>query len=174
MRLRTRRAVLGPLSGIGKKWPRTAPLRGSAKPKSDARNSEPRPSSTQPDLVRPAATRQTATKGRLNFLYASASGGGSPIAEHNSANGGAGRCGFLDWRLPSRRKLRSLVDRSQADAIPPVRSDYLPNIVAFFYWSNELYPPDSTRAWAIDFSIGAIRPGDRRHPAHAILVRGGR
>jgi len=43
MRLRARRLALGSLLGIGKKWPRTAPLRGPAQPKSQARTSDPSP-----------------------------------------------------------------------------------------------------------------------------------
>ena len=47
MRPRSRRAALGPLSGISGNWPRTARLRGPATPKSHARNPDPRLSSTQ-------------------------------------------------------------------------------------------------------------------------------
>jgi len=38
-----REPALGPLLGIGKKWPRAAPLRGPAQPKSNARTSDPSP-----------------------------------------------------------------------------------------------------------------------------------
>lgn len=37
----TRRAALVPLPGIGEKWPRTAPLRGPAIPKTHGRTSDP-------------------------------------------------------------------------------------------------------------------------------------
>lgn len=93
-----------------------------------------------------------------------------PIAEHSRS----ARCGHADWRLPALRELRSIIVRSDVDAIPARDADHLPSIGPFDYWTADAYAPDPARAWVIDFSVGSSRPQDRALQSHAVPVRGGR
>ena len=64
-RQRTRRAVLGPLPGIGEKWPRTIRRRAPAMPKFHSCTSALRPIGCLRDHP---CTRQTVRKGRFKLL----------------------------------------------------------------------------------------------------------
>jgi len=69
-----------------------------------------------------------------------------------------GRLGHRDWRLPNRRKLRSLSDhQTRRPSLP--RDHPFQRVFASWYWSSttSLYEPDW--AWALYLDKGAVGVG---------------
>jgi hypothetical protein len=74
-------------------------------------------------------------------------------------------CGRTDWRLPNRKELISLVDRSnRIPALPAGYANYFVNVPVFehytsFYWSSSttVYG-DAKYAWGVDISDGTSYP----------------
>lgn len=72
-----------------------------------------------------------------------------------------GSCGLSDgsvagqWRLPNRKELQSLIDRSQFN--PPLTTgNPFVNVQASEYWSSSSSSVDSTFAWNVLMTIGSV------------------
>jgi len=65
----------------------------------------------------------------------------------NSANFG----GFSDWRLPTVKELRTIVDYGRYK--PSINTDYFLNTFPR-YWSSTTYVGDTRIAWTLDFDYG--------------------
>ena len=76
--------------------------------------------------------------------------------------------GYIDWRLPEKRELASIVDYGVDN--PAIDTTYFPSTGVFLYWTNTEY--DSTKAWYGIFSDGSIYQGDKTTGMHVRCVRG--
>jgi hypothetical protein len=108
------------------------------------------------------------TVSNIDWDNATSMAGGSTIATHNTAS----RCGFNSgWRVPTRRELFSIV--YDGAGYPAIDTAYFPSTVTGYYWSNDVYVPDSARAWFVVFSYGDSYPNNKANTHHVRLVRSG-
>jgi hypothetical protein len=64
-------------------------------------------------------------------------------------------CGRSDWRLPNRKELLSLIDRSRYS--PALTTDHpFVNVPDQFYWSSTTYAASKTRAWLLSMRYGNV------------------
>ena len=91
------------------------------------------------------------------------------IAALNNASFG----GFSDWRLPTRKELRSIVDYGKQN--PSINTLYFPNAVASYYWSSNTRAYFSKDyAWGMGFYNGSDGSHhSKANPFHVRAVRGG-
>ncbi len=82
----------------------------------------------------------------------------------------AGWCGHKDWRLPTRREFRSIVDYSRHN--PGIDLSYFPNTQSGFYWSSSPYAYDNSLAWGIFFTNGFVHYNSKSYSYYVRLVRG--
>ncbi len=80
-------------------------------------------------------------------------------------------CGYTDWRLPSRRELRTIVHHGVSN--PSIDTTYFPNTVASNFWSASTYVPNPASAWYVNFNDGFANAFSKTSTRDARLVRGG-
>ncbi len=84
----------------------------------------------------------------------------------------AGLCGYIDWRLPARRELLSIVHYGRYSPSPVIDPAWFPNTASSGYWSGEAYVLAPVSSWGIDFDTGAV-DGDGNTTEYRVrLVRG--
>lgn len=105
----------------------------------------------------------------ISWNDATSTAGGSPIATHNSAS----RCGHATgWRVPTRRELLSIVHRGASN--PAIDGAYFPATVSNWYWSNDVYAPNTADAWGVFFDGGQTYSGVKTFPSFYVrLVHSG-
>ena len=60
----------------------------------------------------------------------------------------------FDWRVPSVKELRTLVDESRVG--PAIDEGAFPNTPSTLFWTSSLYPSRANGAWIVDFSDGIV------------------
>jgi hypothetical protein len=84
----------------------------------------------------------------------------------------AGRCGFRDWRLPSKDELASISDPRRVSQPPTINTRYFLHAEPVEYWSGNDYSFQWDAAWAWNFRFGHDRVDWKREPKPVRLVRG--
>lgn len=82
----------------------------------------------------------------------------------------AGWCGALDWRLPTREELRSIVNYQRTE--PSIDTAYFPDTWSKEYWSSTPHSIDSNNAWFINFKGGSHYMFTKYYSYQVRLVRG--
>ena len=64
-----------------------------------------------------------------------------------------GLCGLSNWRLPSKKELRSIIDYQQYS--PSIDTQYFPNTLGDnWFWSSSPYAAVIGNVWVVNFNIG--------------------
>jgi hypothetical protein len=84
----------------------------------------------------------------------------------------AGRCGFQDWRLPTRDELGSISDPRKTRNPPTINTVYFPRTQPGEYWSGNDYQFHWDTAWLWNFGNGLDRVEWKGSPRYVRLVRG--
>ena len=64
-------------------------------------------------------------------------------------------CGHSDWRVPNRKELMSLVDRSTHDPALPAGHPFL-DVPDHYPWSSTTYAASKSRAWLLSMKYGNV------------------
>ena len=78
--------------------------------------------------------------------------------------------GFNNWRVPTSKELRTIVEKTCTD--PAVNVRVFPDTPAYYFWSKTTWmKPSSSRGWAMDFKQGLPDSLFKSQGAHVRLVR---
>ena len=86
-------------------------------------------------------------------------------------NAGSGAFGYTDWRLPNRKELFSLIDRSQHPPLPAVHP--FTNVQSSLYWSSTSYAVNTGRALSVSMFVGSVQPTKKSNSYYVWPVRSG-
>ena len=94
------------------------------------------------------------------------------IADLNAANFG----GFNDWRMPSRKELKTIGMYGPLSPGPAMNKDFFPNTKYeysyYFYWASDTYAGNPLYAWYLCFTYGSDGYEQKYDSNYARAVRG--
>lgn len=79
--------------------------------------------------------------------------------------------GYIDWRLPSKKELMSIVDYESHD--PSIDITYFPGTISWYYWSSTTYASGWSNACFVNFSNGYVVNASKSASYYVRCVRGG-
>ena len=100
----------------------------------------------------------------------------------NKANGttdweqavlGAGACtdgGFIDWRLPNRNELESLIDLGKYNPALPADHPFT-GVQPSYYWTSSTPANNDDQAWVVHFYLGFVTHDDKAGSHYVWYVR---
>jgi uncharacterized delta-60 repeat protein len=106
-----------------------------------------------------------------NGGYAGTPGDGTDTEDFVNALNAANFGGHSDWRVPSRKELRTIADYARMS--PSINTAYFPNTVPSFYWSSTTYVFDQNAVLLMLFFLGYDGCIDKSSFYYARAVRGG-
>jgi hypothetical protein len=80
--------------------------------------------------------------------------------------------GYRDWRLPNRKELMSLIDRSRYDPALPTGHPFT-NVQADWYWSSSTYAYYTNYAWIVYMWDGSVSSYSKDISSYVWPVRAG-
>ncbi|KPA18335.1 secreted protein containing DUF1566 [Candidatus Magnetomorum sp. HK-1] len=78
---------------------------------------------------------------------------------------------YMDWRMPTREELRSIVDYSRT--VPSILSTVFPSAVSGNYWTSTAHPYQSGHVWCVHFYNGNDNYQTANNSYYSRAVRGG-
>lgn len=89
------------------------------------------------------------------------------VADVNAAS----LCGAADWRMPTLHELVSILDYGRTS--PSIDPTYFPGTFASEVWSASTYANESSQAWSVELTFGAVWNYYKYRAYHVRLVRAG-
>ena len=80
--------------------------------------------------------------------------------------------GYYDWRLPNRKELFSLIDRSKFDPALPASHPFQ-NVQSYGYWSSTTYAGYTDSAWVVGMWGGGVGDDGKSYGFYVWPVRSG-
>ena len=89
-----------------------------------------------------------------NSSGAGTAGDGTNTEDFINALNDANYGGFSDWRLPTLKELRYIVNDGIPSPEPSINTAYFPNTVSSCYWSSTTVANDTSNVWGVNFFTG--------------------
>lgn len=96
--------------------------------------------------------------------------GSNDTEDFLAALNGSAFGGHTDWRLPTIKELKTLVDRSRI--APSINTTYFPDTKRY-YWSSTTYAGSTFDTWFVHFGLGYGNRSNKANVYYVRAVRGG-
>lgn len=97
--------------------------------------------------------------------------GGCDTEKFVAAVNAAGLCRAMNWRMPNRREVLSIVHNGRIN--PAIDTDWFPNTPNSWFWSSSPSASNTNDAWVVNFGNGRVIGGYKGNLHRVRLVRAG-